>query len=449
MQMPHTSNVIFRLYTRIRGSMAFYPALIACAYVVLLAVVSAVESTDFGRSLRVNLPYGLTDPENARQILGTLITSIVSLTVFSFSMVMVVLNGAASRLSPRVLPGLISDTRHRVILGVYLGSVLYFLLQIGLLHRADSDSDPSLGIVVALITGVVCLVLFVVFIHSVSQSIQVDWVVGNLYEGACDELCKRQELLARTTAAPPDDSDWPVVPMRTVGYLKSVNEQRLGAILRERELVIRIQSEPGFFLVEGYPVLKVSAPLSDEDQAAVLDCFSFSDQEFARSNAAFGMRQMSEIAVKAISPAVNDPVTAIRAINLIGVVLSRLMGVPAFSVGCFDRGRPRLFYRELSMPRLLFAVFAPIRVYASHDAQILITVLQCMKNALRCGPDRGQLTAIWEEVMALREAADHGIVNSRDRRAVNEALMLLNDLDTGMTWIEPLAISDAAWAPAD
>lgn len=171
--------------------------------------------------------------------------------------------------------------------------------------------------------------------------------------------------------------------------------------------------------------------MNEEDQAVAIDCFDFHSNEFASANVSYGMRQMSEIAVKAISPAVNDPGTAIRAINLISVLLQRLGGVPSFDVGCFDQGQPRLFYPQLSMQRMLERVIAPIRVYASHDPLVMITLVQCMKNALQDSPAREQIEAIHGEIQALRDQADAKVENSRDRHAVNDALQTLLKLDGG------------------
>lgn len=128
--MSDPANLYFRVVRRVTESIALYPVLIPALYVVVAILVFAFESTDTAATLRDELPPGLIDADNSREVLGTLITGIISLVVFSFSMVMVVLNGAASRLSPRVLPGLISDRRNQVILGIYLGSIVYYLLLI-------------------------------------------------------------------------------------------------------------------------------------------------------------------------------------------------------------------------------------------------------------------------------------------------------------------------------
>ena len=86
--MSDPANVFFRVVKRIRESIALYPVLIPAVYVVIAALVFAFESTSTAASLRGKLPPGLIDPDNSREILGTLITGIISLTVFSFSMVM-------------------------------------------------------------------------------------------------------------------------------------------------------------------------------------------------------------------------------------------------------------------------------------------------------------------------------------------------------------------------
>jgi len=429
--MSDPANVFFRVVKRIKGSIALYPVLIPAAYAALAALVLAFESTTTAAALRDKLPSGLTDADNSREILGTLITGIISLTVFSFSMVMVVLNGAAARLSPRVLPGLVSDTRNQVTLGIYLGSIVYFLLLIGTLNKNDPASVPALGLLLALLFGMSCMALFVVFIRSVSQSIQVDWILSQLYNGASANLEKRRRRIAGI-AGLPEAGEWWCVPAARPGYLREVNERRLGKILRKRGLLAVIQVEPGFFLIEGHPLIKFSEPLNDGDAAEMLDCFDFHDKEFAGANVSYGMRQMSEIAVKAISPAINDPGTAIRAINLIGVLLKRLGGVPSFDIGCID-GQARLFYPQPDMRRLLQTVIAPIRIYAGHDPQVLITLLRCMKNALHGDPNDRQLDALYEEIHALRDEADAKVENQRDRRAINEELERLTQIQ-GMRW---------------
>lgn len=437
--MSSPTNALFRLITRMRESIAFYPTLIVCVYLAIGAAMLAFESSSLADSQRHRLPAGMRDPDTVSEILGTLITSIVSLTVFSFSMVMVVLNGAASRLTPRVLPRLITDTRNRVTLGIYLGSIGYFLLLISSLNRSEPAVLPSFGTLLAVLFGLLCLALFVVFIRAISQSIQVDWVLGDLYRGANHELKQRKQRLAKAPPMP-DDSGWKCLESVRPGYLREVNERRLGKLLREHGLRAVLQVEPGFFLVEGHPLIKLSEPVDERSRDEVLDCFDFHNDEFASSNVSYGMRQISEIAVKSISPAINDPGTAVRAINLLGVLLGRLGGVPPYDVGCFDRGEPRLFYPQLKMQRLLVVVFDPIRTYGGDDPQVLVTLVQALKNALHGKPSEEQLHAFTQEIVALRNEADARLHNARDRTTLNDVLERLNKLHQQIAPVDLLDI---------
>lgn len=221
------------------------------------------------------------------------------------------------------------------------------------------------------------------------------------------------------------------------GYLRRVNERRLGELLRERNLVAAIQGEPGFFMVEGHPLIKLSAPLSEEDVGKVLDCFDFHDDEFASANLSYGMRQIAEIAVKAISPAINDPGSAIRAVNLLGVLLLRMQGLAPIDVGCVDRGTPRLYYPQMAMRRVLEWVMAPIRYYGCSDPQVLGALLLCMKNALHGNPTPEEIEALSDEIHALRNSADAHVQNRRDRQALNLVLERLNEQGRG---IRPLPL---------
>ena len=437
--MAAPSNAFFRIIRRMRDSIAFYPVAIAGLFALVAIAVLAIETHPAAKSLRDALPAGLSDPDNARELLGTLITSIISLTVFSFSMVMVVLNGAASRLTPRVLPGLISDSRNRVILGIYLGSILYYLMMIAVVNKNEPDNLPTIGLLLALLSGLLCLAMFVVFIRSVSQSIQVDWVLSQLYNGALKNLEQRRKRLAGIDAAP-DASDWQCIAADRPGYLREVNERPLGELLSQHDLVAVIQAEPGFFMIEGHPLIRLSGEVSDEIAAKILDCFDFHDDEFASANLSYGMRQIAEIAVKAISPAINDPGSAIRAVNLLGVLLLRLGGIPPIDVGCFEQGKPRLYYPQMTMQRILEWVIGPIRHYGRGDPQVMAALLQCMKNALHGDPRPEQLEAMSDEIHAVRNSADAHVENRRDRQALNRVLERLNEQGQGMRPVPLLAL---------
>ena len=115
----------------------------------------------------------------ASSILTTMIGALISLMVFSFSMVMVLLNNAASNYSPRILPGLIADRFHQFVLGIYLGTIIYCIILV--INMTPSRPDiplPGFSVLFGIAMGISCLLLFVLFIHSISESVQVGKNIG-------------------------------------------------------------------------------------------------------------------------------------------------------------------------------------------------------------------------------------------------------------------------------
>ena len=136
-------------YRELVSSIGFYPSLLSVIFLLFAVLVTTTEYTSFVMELKSLLEVLLVDSEeNARTILSTLTGSIISLTVFSFSMVMVVLNSASASLSPRVLPGLITRKSHQLVLGFYLGSIIFSIVMLINIRTMDNGEIgiPSLGI---------------------------------------------------------------------------------------------------------------------------------------------------------------------------------------------------------------------------------------------------------------------------------------------------------------
>ena len=168
--MKKFTKVLYKSYIDIINSIAFFPVLISTALFILSIFILYFEGTHFSSEIKKNFPYlFVSSYQNARLILSTLIMGIISLTVFSFSMVMIVLNQASSNFSPRVIPGVITKKAHQIILGFCIGTIIYSLV---IIHNIQNSTEayrfPQIGILAAEILGIVCLILFVYFIQFLS-----------------------------------------------------------------------------------------------------------------------------------------------------------------------------------------------------------------------------------------------------------------------------------------
>ncbi|MBK3748464.1 DUF2254 domain-containing protein [Stutzerimonas balearica] len=424
--MSALTNRLFRLYHRVIGSIAFYPTLIALGLACLCLITIVLELT-WLQPYKEQLELGVVkNAENARLILGTLVGGIISLMVFSFSMVMVVLNSAASSLSPRVIPGLISSRSHQLVLGVYLGTIIDSLMLISTIQEGDDINVPSLGVFLALFLGVICLCLFIYFIRSISLSIQVDYILNRVYKQTLAQLQARRRQADDHEVMPwPDDSRWTTIRAQRSGYFKALNLSAAQALLQEQDAHMTVQVHYGFFVMPGHPLIRLDRELDEACVSRLLDCFDFYVEEYAHRHFFFGFKQIVEIAIRALSPGINDPGTAIKAIDMLGVLLAERMHLPNHEVAPIE-GQPRLFIRELELDAMLQLAFGPLRRYGSSDLQVLLTLLQACKNLLYAAGDSVTERILLRHAEAVVEQASITLSGALDRQAMAEAVQSLN-----------------------
>ncbi|MDH0121828.1 MAG: DUF2254 domain-containing protein [Pseudomonas stutzeri] len=424
--MSAVTNRLFRLYHRVTGSIAFYPTLIAVGLASLCVVTIVLEMT-WLQPYKEDLDLGLVkNADNARLILGTLVGGIISLMVFSFSMVMVVLNSAASSLSPRVIPALISSRSHQVVLGVYLGTIINSLMLISTIQEGDDINVPSLGIFLALGLAVIRLCLFVYFIRSISLSIQVDFILNRVYKQTLAQLrTRRRQLQDSHGPAWPDDAQWSVVRARRSGYFKALNVTAAHDVLDDHDARMTVQVHYGFFVMPGHPLMRIERELDDDCTNRLLDCFDFYVEEYAHRHFFFGFKQIVEIAVRALSPGINDPGTAIKAIDMLSVLLAERMEMPDHEVA-HAQDRPRIFIRELNLHQLLQMTFGPQRRYGADDLQVLQALLQACKNLLYAAKDADTERVLLRHAQAVVDQAAISLSGALDRQAMVEAVRSLN-----------------------
>jgi uncharacterized membrane protein len=367
--------------------------------------------------------------ENARTILSTLAGSIISLTVFSFSMVMVVLNAASASLSPRVVPGLITRKSHQMVLGFYLGSIIYSIIMLININKLDNGNTaiPSLGVLFALVFGLISLGLFVFFIHSISKAIQVDNVLNGLFRQTKKEI---QDIINMQNENPvdnfPEFSNWHSINSTTEGYYKGVHTNKLCALLADENIELFITVKQGYFTVKGYPFLKCNKDISENEALIekILDCFIFYIEEYISDHYRYGLTQISEIAVKAMSPGINDPGTAVKSIDMLSILLIDRLKINAINYACNQsEASPLLYFHETSFDELLHDNFTPLRNYAKGDAYVMTNVIEAFKNILFiANEDVDARNSVFNYLNAIVDDINQHIVNEYDRQEISNML---------------------------
>ena len=249
---------LIRWYKKLVSSIAFIPTIMILFSILLGIFMFDLEDTGFAVNLKRTLELVLVfGAENARLILTTIIGGIISLTVFSFSMVMVVLNRTSASLSPRVLPQLVAQKFHQVVLGFYMGTIVFSLI---LVNNVDSDEYvPSLGILLSMILAIFSLGLFIYFIHSISQSIQVDNILKVIYKKTIRQI-ERLKLQNHNykKMSKTDDLNWfDGIIAKETGYYKLVNLQSLCSLMKKNKIHLKTCIYSGEFVSQGRVLAKV------------------------------------------------------------------------------------------------------------------------------------------------------------------------------------------------
>ncbi|MBL3655455.1 DUF2254 domain-containing protein [Fulvivirga sediminis] len=426
--MKKIRRILYKISFEITSSIAFYPTLIAVGFLLFSFLIMSVEYDafilDFKEDIRILLVQGV---ENARLILGTAVGSIISLMVFSFSMVMVVLNRASSTLSPRVIPGLITNKAHQVVLGMYLGTIIYSLILIINIQSADAEYQiPSLGILFSMVFVIICLGLFVYFIHSISRAIQVDNILDSIYRQTKEQL-EEVEIKGDIKEVPKTD-DWQVLYTKRAGYLKQMKENALIKICSKHDLVIEVMEQSGFFMVKGYPFLRINKKIDEDVEEDIRSCFIFYAEEHVSDHYLFGFKQISEIAVKALSPGINDPGTAIKAIDLLSILYIKKMTHNERRYLENDDGEPVVIIRQLPLEYLLYFNLTPIREYGKEDATVMLNLLESMKNLAYADKDQFENQQILEKyTKSIVASCQKNIHNMLDVEQLNAMIDRVNE----------------------
>ncbi len=424
------------------SSIAFIPTIFAISGLLLAFFTITIEYDQRVIDLKEKIEFLLiTNKEDGRVLLGTLVASIISLMVFSFSMVMVVLNGASSNFSPRVLPALIGNKPHQVILGFYLCTIIYSLIMLVNFQSDLTNVLPSLGILISMIFGVTSLCLFIFFIHSISKSIQVESILENIFDKTMLQLegygLKERQLENKI----PDFDGWDNLCVEQAGYLKQLKTDKLIELTEKHNFQIVLRKHIGSFLVKDYPFLQVSNTdqLSSEIIEELKSCFTFYPDDQINDHYLFGFKQISEIGVKALSTGLNDPGTAIKSLNLLTVLFIRRMEINEPLYETTSSGKVSIIYTPVSLKELIFQNLIPIRTFGKGDVMVMLKMLEVIKNMIYADDEKKKYRLVL--VTALRsciEAADAAIKNHLDREQINEVISLIDNKLNGIYRLERL-----------
>ncbi|MBK9763309.1 MAG: DUF2254 domain-containing protein [Flavobacteriales bacterium] len=358
-------------YRMITGSIAFYPAVIAILFAAFAMTLIWFDLSGPGLGLKEKMGWmSLKDAEAARSIVSTVAAGIITLTVFSFSMVMIVINQAASQLTNRVLDQLIGNRFQQVVLGIYIGTIVFALLLLTTIRKGDTGSSvPALSTYSLILIVVVDIFLFIYFLHYITRSVKYEVIIQRIHRetlGSMEKALDGEQPSVHEVSAP-----LPFVVASTgSGVYTEVDRRSILSLCVEHDLQVEVVELPGSFVLKGSPLIRIDRPVPEELATKFLRSVPLATMESVDGNYAFGFRQLTEVAMKALSPGINDPGTAMLAIrSLFNLFAYRLEHHPQERLQD-EQGRLRITIRQWTFEQLFKATVLAVWDYGKGDRSI-------------------------------------------------------------------------------
>lgn len=305
------------------------PLLFALAAALLALGMTAIdESLDTD----LHLPFLFSGgPEGARALLAAVITSMISFTALVFSITIVVLQLTSSQFSPRVLRFFLDDRLNQVALGVFVATFVYALVVLrGVRGTAQVDSFvPQLSVTVAFLLVLTSVVVFLAYIHHIAQSIRAATMLAAI---ADDTRALIDDIVPRDAAPQPVLPVSGRGPSRTIsaaapGVVQRVDDTALGKAAEKADVTVELLRAVGEFVATGSPLAVVHGE-GEFDEEMLLAAVQLGRERSMEQDIGFGLRQLVDIAERALSPGVNDPTTAVQALDHLHDLVRRLASRP-------------------------------------------------------------------------------------------------------------------------
>ncbi|WP_230471549.1 DUF2254 domain-containing protein [Corynebacterium glutamicum] len=322
-------------------------------------------------------------PDAAREVLGTIAASTISVTGLIFSITLVVLQLVSSQFSPRMLNGFLRNRIVQATLAMFLGTFVFSLTVIRYVWSEDKDITgfvPRASVSVAFLLVLGCLGLFLAFIRLITFSMRVANAISEIGEETM-ALAARIYPVQSDDAGPVQGPGWsprPGDPREEIrvgshGSLVWIDYRKLVSWSTEHQAVITVDRPVGDFLVEGQPLLRVwwDGELSDRDRRVLHSAIEVRTERELHQDVAFGLRQLVDIADRALSPGINDPATAAQCVQEIHRIFRYLVTViePSPYIAD-DDGRVRVVHQPQRIADMLYEVIREIHLYGADSAMI-------------------------------------------------------------------------------
>lgn len=408
---------------------------------VVVSVALAQFTTWVDRAVDDKLPPAVSGfmfgggPPAARSLMEAIAASTITVTSLTFSLTVVTLQLASSQYSPRLLRTFTSDTFVHNTLALFLSTFAFALTVLRTIRDEDDQSIgfvPEIAVTLSFLLALATVIGLVLFLGHLSRQLRVERILKDVRD---DFMTTVGEVGLHEEGSPPlpaEPSTALPVKSTTSGFLVEINESALLDVAKRFSAHIVVQTPPGDFLVEGVPFVRVwrtesetedswTSDQMEELQRSVMDALSIGFERNTVQDIGFALQQLLDVAVRAISPSVNDPTTCVHALGHLSAALSRIAReAPTPHIHKDDDGRIRLVTQRRGLPTLLNLVVSQICTYGMDDSRVAGRLVELLVDVSWNDSTGKHREAIAEEAQRVARALSGTQLDPVDRQQLSE-----------------------------
>lgn len=413
---------LLNLWESLRTSFWFVPAVMT-AIAVVLSFLTVYIDRSIGSDANIFGFIYSGGQEGARLVLSTIAGSMITVAGVTFSITIVALTLASSQFGPRLLRNFMHDTGNQVVLGTFVAAFAYCLLVLRTVHTVEGeDFVPSISVAIAIIMALAGIAVLIYFIHHVSSSMQAEQVISAVYREMDDKL--RQLFPEEWKDALGQNVDGEAlrqieeegysqtldITATRSGYLQAADRDALLDIATHNDLLIMLPYRPGDFVSAGITLITAKSMEEPGENIArqLANAVIIGSQRTPEQDAEFTVRQLVEIAVRALSPGINDPYTAVSCIDRLESALC-ILCEREFPLAYLydDQGRLRVISKPVTFRGIIDAAFDQIRQYGRQSAAVTIRLMEALEIIAVQTRTREQREAVLRQAdMIMRASTD-------------------------------------------
>ncbi|HET7897923.1 MAG TPA: DUF2254 domain-containing protein, partial [Flavisolibacter sp.] len=330
----------------------------------------------------------ISDTDSMRTLLLTIAGAIAGIAGVVFSIIMVPLSIAATQFGPRLLRSFLRDTGTQFTLGTLTGTLVYCMLVLLHLPKSNTQPLPQISVNTALLLGLTSFGVLLFFINHVAVSIQSPVLVARVSKELNTAIEHDLPDFISTTPGIQEtqrkdfsfdlNESYGQISATGTGYVKLRDDEGLLAVCIRHNLVLQLLYEPGDFLIKGQPLARVWPAGADKKIClAVNQAFDLGARRTLVQDVTFGINELVEVAVRALSPSINDPFTAMTCLDWLGAALCKIYNRRLPPDNLYDdEGHLRLIRRPVTFTGLTNAAFHQIREYGRTSSAVMLRLIQ-------------------------------------------------------------------------